>query len=69
MKNPTREKFLRKIYTATHRDYKGMLEGERSILVYRNGTTLVMLKDLTDKEMLDRIPNDLRPALVEFLKG
>jgi len=52
----TREQKLRLVWKHTHRDYKGMLEGQRSIMVYRNGTCLVLLKDLTDKEIDERIP-------------
>jgi hypothetical protein len=51
-----REQKLRLVWKHTHRDYKGMLEGQRSIMVYRNGTCLVLLKDLTDNEIDERIP-------------
>jgi len=37
-----------------------MLEGQRSIMVYRQGTCLVLLKDLTDAEMDERIPRALK---------
>ena len=50
-----REKKLKAIWRKTHRDYKGIVEGERYIMIYRNGTTLVPLKDLTDKEIEDRV--------------
>lgn len=51
----TREQQLDAIYRSTHADFKGMIDGERTILVYRNGTTLVRLKDLTEKEIAERI--------------
>ena len=56
----TREQLLRKIYTKTHRDFKGKIEGRKMILVYRSGTCLVALDDLTDREMYDKLPEDLR---------
>lgn len=51
---------LNAIWRATHRDFKGKLDGERSILVYRKGTCLVLLKDLTDAEIADKLPKSLR---------
>ncbi|MDE5446467.1 hypothetical protein GWG65_34925 [Bradyrhizobium sp. CSA207] len=52
----TREQKLKLVWRHTHRDYKGTLKGERSTLIYRNGTCLVLLKDLTDEEIEARIP-------------
>lgn len=52
----TREQKLAAIWKATHPDYKGMSNGRRSILVYRNGTTIVCLDELTEKEIEDRLP-------------
>lgn len=56
----TREQKLKLVWKHTHRDYKGMLEGQRSIMVYRQGTCLVLLKDLTDAEIEERIPRTLK---------
>lgn len=56
----TREQKLNLIYRHTHRDYKGKLAGERSILVLRQATTLVQLKDLTDAEITYKLPYALR---------
>jgi hypothetical protein len=56
----TREQKLKLVWKHTHRDYKGMLEGQRSIMVYRQGTCLVLLKDLTDAEIDERIPRALK---------
>lgn len=56
----TREQKLKLVWKHTHRDYKGMLEGQRSIMVYRQGTCLVLLKDLTDAEIEERIPRALK---------
>jgi hypothetical protein len=52
----TRDQKLKLVWRETHRDYKGMLNGERSIMVYRQGTCLVLLKDLTDEEIEARLP-------------
>jgi hypothetical protein len=35
---------------------------ERSIMVYRQGTCLVLLKDLTDTEIEERIPRALKES-------
>ncbi len=51
----TREQQLDEVYRATHSDFKGIIDGRRLILVYRNGTCLVWLDDLTDKEIADRL--------------
>lgn len=56
----TRDQKLKIVWKHTHRDYKGTLEGQRSIMVYRQGTCLVLLKDLTDKEIEERIPRALK---------
>lgn len=58
----TREKKLALIYRHTHRDFKGKLNGEKSILVFRTGegTCLVTLNALTDAEIADKLPSALR---------
>lgn len=53
----TRAQKLTAIYRATHRDYKGKLpDGTRTIMIYRNGTCLVALDDLTDAEIERLLP-------------
>lgn len=62
----TREQKLAMIYRHTHSDFKGRAEatelwpadkiGSPTILIYRNGTTIVLLDDLTDAEIADRLP-------------
>jgi hypothetical protein len=48
---------LEQVWKATHRDYKGRdANGVRSIMVFRNGSVIVPLYDLTDKEIADRLP-------------
>ena len=53
-----REQKLAAIYRTTHKDFKGQIGGERTIMVYRQGTVLVALKNLTDKEIAERLPKD-----------
>lgn len=52
----TRAEKLAAIWKDTHADFRGHLEGQRSIMVYRNGTCLVLLNDLTDAEIADKLP-------------
>jgi hypothetical protein len=51
-----REQKLNLIYSKTHSDFKGTIDGRKTMLVYRNGTCLVYLDDLTDAEIADRLP-------------
>lgn len=45
------------IWAKTHSDFKGTLNGERTVLVLRNGgTTLVPLTGLTLAEIADKMP-------------
>lgn len=53
----TRDEALNAIWRYTHKDYRGMIDGERTILTLRQGgTTLVCLKDLTDEEIARKLP-------------
>jgi hypothetical protein len=52
----TRDQKLKLVWRHTHRDYKGGVGDQRSIMVYRQGTCLVLLKDLTDEEIEARLP-------------
>ena len=56
----TRDQKLKLVWRHTHKDYKGVMNGERTIMVYRQGTCLVELKDLTDTEIEERIPRSLK---------
>ena len=48
----TRAEKLKLVWRKTHRDYKGLIKGERYVLVLRTGgTQLVPLTDLTDEEI------------------
>lgn len=54
----TREQKLAIVYRTTHKDYKGKIGDTKTIMVYRNGTFLVALNDLTDAEIADRLPKE-----------
>jgi hypothetical protein len=57
----TREAKLNLIYRHTHRDYKGSGKGPaRTILVYRGGTALVLLDNLTEDEINLKLPGALK---------
>lgn len=55
--NKERTKLENKVWTRTHRDFRGKLpDGTKTILVYdpRHGTCLVAVADLTDEELRKR---------------
>lgn len=57
----TRDEQLKAIWRTTHRDYRGMLDGQRTILVLRQGGThLVPLTNLTDDEIARKLPKGLQ---------
>lgn len=60
MKPLTREQKLKLIWRHCHRDFKGMMDGVRTVMTYRNGTCLVALNDLTDAEIEDKLPKQYR---------
>lgn len=51
----THAEALRLIYKHTHKDYKGKVDGERTILMLRKGvgTVIVCMSQLTDEEIQD----------------
>jgi hypothetical protein len=51
-----RKKALKAIWVKTHKDFKGIIDGVKTIMVFRNGSVLVTLDDLTDAEIMDRLP-------------
>jgi len=55
MTDDERKKNLKIVWRKTHKDFKGKTNGVKSIMIWRNGTTLVPLDSLTDKEILERI--------------
>lgn len=46
-----RERRLDAIYRAMHADYKGRINGVRTVMVLRGGSVLIALDDMTDEEM------------------
>lgn len=62
-----RDRALDAIHKAAHPDFAGYaserwgeeLQGQRTILTYRNGTCLVLLSQLTDQEISDKLPRAL----------
>lgn len=56
----TREQKLKLVWKNTHNDFRGKIDGRKTVLVYRNGTTLVFLDSLTDEEINDRLPREFR---------
>lgn len=53
----TRNEQVRLIWRHTHRDYKGTLpDGTRTVMVFRSGSTLVPLADLTPEEIDGMMP-------------
>lgn len=52
----TREQKLTAIYRSMHRDYKGSMDEVKTVMIYRNGTCLVPLDDLTDAEIENLMP-------------
>jgi hypothetical protein len=57
---PTREQKLDAVYRHMHPDYTGRIDGERTVMTYRNGTCLVALDDLTDAEIESKLPKEMR---------
>jgi hypothetical protein len=60
----TKEQALAAIWRETHSDFKSTLDGRRSIMVYRNGSTIVPLDQLTEAEIADRV-KDYRPTAAQ----
>lgn len=56
----TREQKLKLVWKNTHNDFRGKIDGRKTVLVYRNGTTLVFLDNLTDEEINDKLPREFR---------
>ena len=61
----TRDEKLNAVWKHTHNDYKGKLNGERSIMIYRQGTCLVLLKDLTDAEIEYALPSSMKQEIAK----
>lgn len=64
----TREQKLAKVWTNTHRDFKGTMNGVKTILVNRGGgTTLIDLDSLTDAEIASHLPKKILEAEADRL--
>lgn len=63
----TRDEKLKKIWSKTPRDYKGLTDGKKTIMIYRNGTTLVPLDALTNAEIARLLPSNIIEAEVNRL--
>lgn len=53
-----RAKALKKVWSKTHNDFRGIIDGVKTVMVFRNGSMIVSLDSLTDQEILDRLPKD-----------
>ena len=56
----SRDQKLALIYKHTHKDFKSHIDGHRTILVFRAGTCLVHLDQLTDAEIADKLAYALK---------
>jgi hypothetical protein len=64
------DRFLNIIYKSYHKDYKGMWNGERSIMILRKGsTTLVPLSQLTDNEISAKLNQLDRESFNTWYRG
>ena len=53
-----RKKLEQLVWRYTHRDYRGVVDGIKTVLISRGGkgTCLESLSSLTDAELLDKLP-------------
>lgn len=63
----TRDEKLKKVWSAMPRDYKGTTNGVKTVMVYRNGSTLVPLDALTNAEIARLLPSKFIEAEVNRL--
>lgn len=61
MEGKTRKKLEALLWKHTSKDFRGTIDGVKNVLVLRGGlgTCLVNLTDLTDAELLDKLPRKL----------
>lgn len=57
-----REQQLKAVWSNTHSDFRGTVDGVKTIMVYRNGSCLVALEDLTEAEIKGRLPKKRESA-------
>lgn len=59
----TKDQKLKLIYKHNHADFKGILDGEKSLMMWRDsGSCLVPLSQLTDEEIAKELPYALLKA-------
>lgn len=64
MTEDQRKQALKVIWRTTHKDFKDKtFAGEKTIMVYRKGTCIVLLNDLTDEEIMDCLRKADRVAI------
>ena len=51
----TRKQALAQIWRETHKDFKGTFDGQKAIMVFRNGSRLVALESLSEAEIASRV--------------
>lgn len=60
----TRAKLEALVWRHTHRDFKGLIDGIRTVLhLAPGGTCVVALSSLTDAELFDKLPSRVRAEL------
>lgn len=60
----TRKKLEGLVYKHTHADFKGRIDGVRTILKCTNqGTCAVPLTSFTDEELLEKLPSRVKESL------
>lgn len=65
-----RKKLVSLAWTATHRDFRGVTNGEKTILTLtKNGTCLVSVSSLSDEELLSKLPTASRLAYEAYCWG
>lgn len=65
----TKAQKLALIYRHTHKDFKGNRpDFGKSVLVFRDGTCLVPLDQLTDEEIADKLPGALKKEEARLAK-
>jgi len=57
---PIRKKLEAALWRHTHKDFRGSIDGVKNILILRSaGTCLVSIKDLSDEELLNKLPRKI----------
>lgn len=62
-----REKQLAAVWRTTHRDFKGVSHGVKTIMIHmshrknHDGKAIIPLSDLLDSEIPDYLPKDFKP--------